>query len=616
MAVIRPIRLEPPVNPARDHSLGSESAEITLVEYGSYACPSCHAVHEVVSDLRDRFGERMRYVFRHRPVPGNENARRAAELAELAAETAGNFWQVHDALMKRGPELTEHDLATVAQEFDLAAAETSDGRVRQAAREKVEEDVQSARRSGVLITPTFFINGRRYEGPWDENTLAEAMLGTLGHRLHTATLDFVRWGPSAGFLLLLMSVLAVALANSPLGPAFESFWQIPLGFRLGGGQLVLSLLDWINHALLSVFFLVVGLEIKREFTVGHLSTFRSGALPVAGALGGILLPIGIYLLLAPAGPLSAGWGVPIATDTAFAVALMVLLRERVPVELRVFFTAAVIIDDLVAIAVIAIFYTESLSMSYLFAAGALTILLLILNRGGINAPLPYALVGAALWFCLHEAGVHATLAGVILAIVTPTLPPPNLRALMAQAEAILQVETRLSKERVMRHGLSDPALRALDSVYQRIESPADKLLRSMEPWSSYAVLPIFALANAGVVLSLGVFKTHTWLMLAIILGLVVGKPLGIFFGSWFAVRLHVAVKPDEYSWRQLLGAGALGGLGFTMSLFIAGEAFPRAADFAAAKIAIFIASIVAALAGTSILLPKIADDRDATADRE
>lgn len=598
------MRLEPPVDPGRDHSLGEKVAEITLVEYGSYSCPSCQAVHEVIAELRDRFGERMRYVFRHRPLPGNEEAQRAAEIAELAAKTTGNFWQVHDALMNRGPALTEKDLSQVATEFDLHPRQASERGAIRAARTKVEEDVQSAHRSGVIITPSFFINGRRYEGPWDENTLADAMLGTLGHRLHTAALDFVRWGPSAGFLLLLMSVLAVVCANSPVGPAFERLWQMPFGVQLGSGGIVLSLLNWINHGLLGVFFLVVGLEIKREFTVGHLSTFRSGALPVIGALGGILLPIAIYLLLAPTGRLSVGWGVPIATDTAFAVALMVLLRERVPVELRVFFTAAVIIDDLVAIGVIAIFYTESININYLIASGMLTILLVALNRSGIYSALPYALAGAALWFCLQEAGVHATLAGVILALVTPTLPPTNLRALMAQTEAILQVETRLSKERVMHHGLSKPALRALDSIYGRIDSPADKLLRSMEPWSSYAVLPIFALANAGVVLSLGVFKTHNWLMLAIILGLVMGKPLGIFFGSWVAVRLRVAIKPEEYSWRQLLGAGALGGIGFTMSLFIAGEAFPDPADFAAAKIAIFIASLVAGLIGTLILLPK------------
>jgi NhaA family Na+:H+ antiporter len=616
MAVTRPIRLEPPVDPARDHSLGEESAEITLVEYGSYASAACQAVHEIVANLRDRFGERMRYVFRHLPISNRPIAREAAELAEFAAAQTSDFWTLHDALMKRGPSLFDKALEEIAKDFGLPPPGAMSEPARNAAREKVAEDVRSAERSGALISPTFFINGRRYEGPWDGNSLAEAMLGTLGHRLHSAALEFVRWGPSAGFLLLLMSVLAVVFANSALGPAFARLWQVPFGLQFNGSGIVLPLLDWINHGLLTVFFLVVGLEIKREFTVGHLSTFRSGALPVIGALGGIVVPIIIYLLLAPAGPLSAGWGVPIATDTAFAVALMVLLRERVPVELRVFFTAAVIIDDLVAIAIIALFYTESLSVSYLMASGALIILLLALNRAGIYKPLPYTVVGAALWFCLHESGVHATLAGVLLAVVTPTRPPPNFRALMAQADAILQVETRRAKERVMRHGLSGPALRALDYIYVRIESPADKLLRSLEPWSSYAVLPLFALANAGVLLSLGVFKTHVWLMLAIILGLVVGKPLGIFWGSWLAVRFRVAVKPAEYSWRQVLGAGALGGLGFTMSLFIAGEAFPNPADFAAAKIAIFIASLLAALIGAFILLPKTGDATSMAADDE
>ncbi|HJT80009.1 MAG TPA: Na+/H+ antiporter NhaA [Chthoniobacterales bacterium] len=598
-------KLTPPVDPARDHSLGEASAEMTLVEYGSYACASCHAVHELVADLRDRFGERMRYVFRHRPRRNNETAWRAAELAEYAAETTGDFWQVHDALIKRGPALGADDLEGIAAEFDLPRPNQQADGATEAAHAKVKADVSSAKRSGVLATPTFFVNGRRYHGPWDENSLAEAMLGTLGHRFHTAALDFVRWGASAGFLLLFMSILAVVGANAPIGPAFEAFWQAPFGLHLGGGEFVLSLLDWVNHGLLSIFFLVVGLEIKREFTVGHLATFRSGALPVAGAIGGMILPIGIYLLIAPSGPLSLGWGVPIATDTAFAVALIVLLGERVAVELRVFLTAAVIIDDLAAIAIIAIFYTESISLNYLILAGGLTILLVVLNRGGIYSPLPYAIAGVLLWFFLHESGVHATLAGVILALVTPTLPPANMRALMAQADAILEVEARLAKQHVLRHGLSEPALRALDSIHRRIESPTDKLLRSMEPWSSYAVLPIFALANAGVFLSLGVFKTHSTLMLAIILGLIAGKPLGIFLGSWLAVRFRIAVKPREYSWRQLLGAGAFGGIGFTMSLFIAREAFPNAPDFAASKIAIFIASILAGVIGTAILWPKM-----------
>jgi len=603
MAHKRPTKLDPSIDLSRDHWLGEEDSELTLVEYGNYARESCHAAHEVVAALRDRFGSRMRYVFRHRPAGENNNAHRAAELAEFAHQTTGKFWPVHDALMKQGPAFTAEDFEQIEHQFNLPSRGENPGAYA-AAKARVHEDVQSAKRSGVRITPTFFINGRRYEGPWDESTLAEAMLGTLGHRLHAATVDFIRWAPSAGFLLLAMSLLAVVLANSPLGSAFAALWTMPLGVHGGGGGFTLPLLKWINDGLLAIFFLFVGLEIKREFTVGRLSTLRSGALPVIAAFGGIALPIVIYLSIAPPGPMAAGWGVPIATDTAFAVAIMVLLGQRVSVELRIFLTAAVIIDDLVAIGVIAIFYTQAINPNYLIASVLVTGLLVTFNRSGIYGPLPYAVLGVILWVCLHEAGVHATLAGVILALVTPTLPPPNFRALLAQAEAILQAESKRAGEALMRHGPSEPALRSLDAIHGRMESPADKLLRSIEPWSSFCVLPIFALANAGVILSLDVFHGHSRLMLAIILGLIVGKPLGIFAASWLAVRFRIAVKPKDYSWRQLLGAGALGGIGFTMSLFIAGEAFPDAAAFAAAKIAIFIASIVAGVIGTLILLPK------------
>jgi NhaA family Na+:H+ antiporter len=454
------------------------------------------------------------------------------------------------------------------------------------------------------VTPTFFINGRRYEGPWDESTLADAMLGALGHRIQAAALDFVRWGPSAGLLLLIMSVSAIVLANLPLGPAFQSWWSTTVGFQWGARAFALSLLDWVNHGLLTVFFLVVGLEIKREFTVGHLATRQLAAFPVIASIGGIIVPALIYLLVIPPGPLAAGWGVPIATDTAFAVALIVLLGDRVPVELRVFLTAAVIIDDLVAIAVIALFYSGEIDTAYLMGAVAVTSLLVVLNRWSVYRSLPYALLGLVLWFCLHEAGLHATLAGVILALVTPTLPPANLRALLAQASTVIQAETRHTGEPVMRQGPSEPALRALDAIHGRIESPADKLLRSVEPWSGYVVLPVFALANAGVAWSLDVFEGHGRLIMAIVLGLVLGKPIGIVLAAWLAVLSGIAVKPEAYSWRQLWGAGALAGIGFTMSLFIAGEAFPDQGDYAAAKIAIFLASLVAGVLGTAILYPR------------
>jgi Na+:H+ antiporter, NhaA family len=226
---------------------------------------------------------------------------------------------------------------------------------------------------------------------------------------------------------------------------------------------------------------------------------------------------------------------------------------------------------------------------------------------------PYALLGIALWACVHASGLHATLAGVVLALFIPTRPPPNLRALMTQADQILAAEARHGGE-VLRHGPSVPALRALDAIHDRLESPADRLLRHAGARSSYLVLPLFALVNAGVALRPDVFTGHEPLLLAIVLGLTVGKPLGLVAASVLAVGLRIALKPDEYSWRQLAGAGALAGIGFTMSLFIAGQAFPAPADFAAAKIAVFTASILSAFIGVAVLWRprRIPDDNAAT----
>jgi NhaA family Na+:H+ antiporter len=595
--------LDPPVDVGRDHILGPADAEMALVEFGSYACPHCHAVHEVIEGLRSRFGERMKYVYRHLPIAGSANAKRASELAEYAAETTGRFWEVHEALMERGPAFSEGDFERIARDYDVPPSGTDHDPAYAAAQPRVRDDIESAQRSGVQVTPTFFINGRRYRGAWDESSLADAMLGTLGHRIQSAAFEFVRWGPSSGLLLGLATMLALVLSNSPLGPAFAAMWETPLGFQWGTRPFTHSLLHWVNHGLLTIFFFVVGLEIKREFTVGHLATFRSGALPVIAALGGIVLPAVIYASIAPP-ELKHGWGIPIGTDTAFAVALIVLLGNRVPIELRVFLTAAVIIDDIVAILVIALFYTGAIYTGYLLAAGAVTALLVALNRTGVYGALPYAVCGVILWFFLHEAGLHATLAGVILAVLIPTRPPANLNALLAQAATVIHLEDSHTGE-AMRPGPSEPFLRTLDAIHARIESPADKLLRSVEPWSSYLVLPIFALANAGVAWSPDVFEGQGRLMLAITLGLVLGKPIGIVLAAWLAVQSGIAEKPDAYSWRQLCGAGALGGIGFTMSLFIAGVAFPDQSDYAAAKIAIFLASLIAGGLGVLVLWPRL-----------
>lgn len=593
-------RLDRPVDPARDHVVGASQAEITLVEYGSYDCPHCRAANARITEVRDQLGERVRYVFRHRPIANSDIARRAAELVEQAP-TADAFWSAHVTLMTRSRTLTEDDLDAVADDLRLGKQDAvTRGKVAGEAQARVAADIASSLNSGVRFTPTFFINGLRYDGPWDEASFTDAMLGSLGHRVRTAALGFASWAPSSGVMLLLATLIALFITNSSMGAAFATFWSTQVGLVFGGAGFSLPLVGWVNDALLTVFFLVVGLEIKREFTVGHLATRRSAALPIAAAIGGMVVPALIYVSLVPSGAWSIGWGVPMATDTAFAIALIAVMGARVPVELRIFLTAAAIVDDIGAIVMVALFYSSSLHVAPLLGALAAVGFLVFLNRSSVYRVSPYVVTGVILWACVHAGGLHATLAGVLLAAFIPTRPPPDYRALIAQADAILTAEASHGGEQ-FRQGPSAPALRELDAIHDRLESPADRLLRDVAPRSSYLVLPIFALANAGVVVAAEVLGGHGRLMAAIICGLALGKPLGFVLASWVAVKLGVAEKPAAYTWRHLVGAGALAGIGFTMSLFIAGQAFPVPADFAAAKIAVFAASALSAIAGIAIL---------------
>ena len=588
--------LDPPVDAGKDHVLGAPDAPITLVEYGSYACANCRAAHDRIVDLRDQFGDRLVHVFRHRPLPDNKLAVDAAELAEIAAQQ-GKFWKAHVALMTRSGELRQQDLDDISRELGLLSASAME---RKRAERSVREDAKSAEDSGVHITPAFFINGRRYDGPWDDVSFADALLGALGYRVRAAALDFVNWAPSSGMLLFAALLAALLMSNSYWAPSFAAFWQNEFGVGWTGGGFQLPVIRWVNDGLLTIFFLVVGLEIKREFTVGHLATRRLAALPVAASIGGMVVPAVIYLALIPEGPWMRGWGIPIGTDTAFAVALIAIMGRRVPIELRIFLTAAAIVDDIGAILIVAVFYSEGLDFTYLAAATAVIGTLALLNRAGIYRVAPYAVLGALLWFLIHEGGVHATLAGVLLALFIPTRPPANFDALMAQMDAIIANETRRGPEE-MRHTLSAGALRAIEEIYERLEAPAARVLRIVELRSSYVVLPIFALANAGVTLVPGLLDGRGDLVLAICAGLVLGKPIGLLGASYAAVKIGVATKPEAYRWDQVLGAGCLAGIGFTMSLFIAGQSFRDSADFDAAKIAIFIASAVAAVLGVALL---------------
>lgn len=372
---------------------------------------------------------------------------------------------------------------------------------------------------------------------------------------------------AGGIVLAVATVAALLLSNSPWGIDYEAFRQLPGEVRIGDDALVLSkpLILWVNDLWMAVFFLLVGLEIKRELLVGELSTFRQALLPLGAALGGMAVPAGIYATLNWHDPIALrGWAIPAATDIAFALGILLLLGSRVPTSLKVFLTAVAIIDDLGAIVVIAFFYTANLSWAMLIAAGVGIVVLFALNRAGVKSVLPYLAVGVVIWLCVLKSGVHATLAGVVTAFAIP--------------------------------------LRTGDD---EAESPLEMLEHALHPWVAFAVLPMFAFANAGVVLhglSLGTLTESV--PLGIAAGLVLGKAVGVFGASWLLAVTGAAELPDGANRWQFFGVCVLCGVGFTMSLFIGGLAFEGQgpAYETQVKLGVLGGSLIAGVLGTFILM--------------
>ena len=367
---------------------------------------------------------------------------------------------------------------------------------------------------------------------------------------------------SRGAVLLGAAMLAMLLANSPLGPGYHQVLQTPIGFALGPLARSASLHAWIDDALMVVFFFVIGLEIKREVLVGELSSARKAALPIIAAIGGMLAPAAIYLAINAGGPGQHGWGVPVATDIAFALGVLALVRSRVPAGLRVFLMALAIADDIGAMLVIAVAYSSGLHLAWLAAALLPLAVLVACNRLRVDSPWPYAVAGIVFWACFLGSGLHATVAGVIVALTIP-------------AGALL------------------PAGRAVES--------APPLLRRMEdalaPVADFVVLPLFALANAGVTITGGGQGLFGPVGLGVMLGLVIGKQVGVTGAAWLAVRLGVARLPDGTGWRHIYGAAWLAGIGFTMSMFVANIAFAQAGMTNEAKLGVMAASGLAGAGG-------------------
>lgn len=416
--------------------------------------------------------------------------------------------------------------------------------------------------------------------------------------------NFLHTEASGGILLLAAAIVALVWANSPLGESYAALWQTPITVAFGEARLDKDLHFWINDGLMAIFFFVVGLEIKRELLIGELTSFRRALLPVAGAIGGALLPALIFVALTRGGEGSNGWGVPMATDIAFALGVLAVLGSRVPLGLKVFVTALAIADDLLAIMVIALFYTSDLSLPALGAAAAVLVLLVAGNRLHVRNYLFYGVLGVVLWMAVFASGVHATIAGVVLALTVPASTRIDGPSFVARARELIQAFANADHpDDVRRSYERQSALSDLEDATEAIQSPLQRLEHGLHPWVAYVIVPLFALSNAGVVLgesvgtALGSPVAH-----GIVLGLIVGKQAGILGLAWLVVRMGWADLPPGVTWRHIWGAACVAGIGFTMSLFIGELAFADdAALLDVAKVAILAASVLAASIGWGIL---------------
>lgn len=412
--------------------------------------------------------------------------------------------------------------------------------------------------------------------------------------------EFMHAETSGGIILIICTIIALIWANSPFADSYHHLWHTYLTFDFGGYVLKHSLHHWINDGLMVIFFFVVGLEIKRELLVGELSSAKKAALPVAGALGGMILPALIYFYFNGGKEGAAGWGIPMATDIAFVVGIMALLGPKFPFSLKIFILALAIVDDIGAVLVIAIFYTAEISITALIIGAAIILLLIVFNRLGVRSLIVYTIMGIALWLAFLESGVHATVAGVLLAFTIPVSSRINTRKFTTETKQLLDEFEKSGEhgENVLTNEKRLTLVQSIEGNCEKILTPLQRFEHLLHPWVAFFIMPVFALANAGVTIGSGFADALTNpISIGIILGLFLGKQFGIFGFSLLAIKLGLASKPEGVNYTKMYGAGILAGIGFTMSLFIANLAFPTEELLNIAKVGVLTASLIAGIVG-------------------
>jgi NhaA family Na+:H+ antiporter len=422
---------------------------------------------------------------------------------------------------------------------------------------------------------------------------------------------FIRLESAGGIVMLSAAALALFVANSPLRSGYDDLWHTYAGLVLGDWSLEMSLLHWVNDGLMAVFFFLVGMEIKREILFGELASVRRAALPVVAAAGGAVVPAGLFLIFNQGGDFASGWGIPMATDIAFAVAILALLGTRAPLWLKTFVTALAIADDLMAVLVIALFYSGALDITALAWGGGALAALFLLNRADVQRPAVYVIPVLLLWYFVFQSGIHATIAGVLAASMIPAgrrreaeqLDEEDLSHSLELVTTSLQKVGAEAVDRLEAKDLREEALAELAEEAHESSAALYRMEHAIHPWVAFFVLPVFAFANAGIempTVAPGEILGHS-LTLGIIVGLFVGKQVGITGATWLAVRFGLGDLPEGARWKTLWGGSLLAGIGFTMSIFIASLAFSDPVTLDLAKIGVVVGSLAAALAGIAVL---------------
>jgi Na+:H+ antiporter, NhaA family len=601
-----------PVDRETDHVRGGNTPQrpLILLFYGDYLCPYCRRLRQVLDRLRRALGEQLTYVFRHFP---NERAHPGAVLMSIGSEAAGRqgrFWDMHDALYRHPLPIDEKVLLEIAASLGLDMERFRADLHDPALRERVERDVADGHQNGVSGTPTIFIDGVRYDGAWDFYSMLEALQPPVGAQLKRTARAFANLPASAGIALMIAALAAVICANSPLAVDYQRLVDTSIAIGPATDLLSLSLAEWCFEGLLAIFFLILGLEIRREMTGGSLASRKCASAPVLAAIGGIVVPALLYLALNRSST-TAGWSVPADTGVAFTLAFLALFGTRASAGLKVFVATYAVADDVLAILILAIFYPHSVHLAWLLPACAAVAALALFNRWRIYAVWPYLVATVGLWLALHLAGASGALSGIALAAFLPRRPAPMSGPLLAQAATALaaleHAENELmheehARERLQQEPVWSWATRNLSAAAERLLSPAERAERAVEPWSTYLVLPVFAFTAAGIPFVADFSAPHASMVFTgVAVGFALGKPIGIAFTTWAAAKLNVAALPPDVTLLAFLGASFLCGIGDPLSLLMAEQAFHGDSISAVAKIGVLAGSVVAAVLGSILL---------------